>query len=416
MKSDTDRRRASSGVARRLLAGIAILAAACTAASARGPAPTPLGPDSKALADATRDLCGKDVAMLGEATHGDGRTLAFKSALVRRLIEKCGFDAVFFESSHYDFLALERKRRRGGTTSRAQLASAIGRLWNGDEEMRPLIDFLAASAGVGRVRLGGLDDQLGSAGAFYSLDEMPAELSALLPAPKGNSCRVTLKRRIYHDYGEGSPYDEAERAAIMLCLEGIAAAVGPAGKGGDRASRAELAQMASAFRRFVERDFSSDPARARERDRSMYLNFRWLSGRLPPRSKVIVWSATSHIARDATASGGYPQGGNFGAHVDRDYGERAFALGFSARSGVYRPGLRSAARPLVVPPSGSLEARTRMPAGDGAVYLGPLVLARLGSIAAAPFAHEYRIAHWSRILDGLVLFPEERAPRPLSTP
>ena len=414
VKSFPDRRRAAPGLAGLLIAGAAALAAAFTAAPARKPPAEASAPDLEALAEATRDLCGKDVVMLGEATHGDGRTLAFKAALIPRLVERCGFDAVFFEASHYDFLAIDRMRRRGQAPTRAQLASAIGGLWNGDEEMRPLIDYMFEAAAAGRLRLGGIDDNLGSAGAFYSLDEMPAELSARLAGPRGPACRTTLKRRIYYDYGKGAPYQATERAAILACLDEIGATLRGSGAGADRATPRELAQMLGSFRRFVERDFTPDSAQIRERDRSMYVNFRWLAGRLPPRSKIIVWGATSHMARDARASGRYPEGGNFGALVDRDYGARAFALGFSARGGAYRIAPRSGTRALAAAPVGSLEARAPRAAG-GAVYLGPKALARYGELPAAPFAHEYRTAAWHRILDGLVLFPEERSPRPLAS-
>ncbi len=41
-----------------------------------------------------RDLCGKNVAMLGESPlHGFGKTLEFKVELVRRLVDECHFNA-----------------------------------------------------------------------------------------------------------------------------------------------------------------------------------------------------------------------------------------------------------------------------------------------------------------------------------
>ena len=55
--------------------------------------------DGKALTEVTQNLCHSQVAMLGEsAMHGDGHTLAFKVALVERLVNVCGFDSIFFEA------------------------------------------------------------------------------------------------------------------------------------------------------------------------------------------------------------------------------------------------------------------------------------------------------------------------------
>ena len=68
--------------------------------------------DNDALTAATQELCHTQIAMLGEsASHEDGHTHAFKDALVERLIDQCGFDSVFFEASHYEFINLNRRLR-----------------------------------------------------------------------------------------------------------------------------------------------------------------------------------------------------------------------------------------------------------------------------------------------------------------
>ncbi|MFN5784092.1 MAG: hypothetical protein ACK442_13655 [Novosphingobium sp.] len=97
-------------IARAVLA-LAALAAAWTAPiHARLPAHPDDGP---ALAAATKALCSRRIALLGEANHGDARTEQFKIALIERLVERCGFTAVVFEASFYEFVALERARRAG---------------------------------------------------------------------------------------------------------------------------------------------------------------------------------------------------------------------------------------------------------------------------------------------------------------
>jgi erythromycin esterase-like protein len=46
-----------------------------------------------------RDVCDKEVVLLGEdATHGGGKTLEIKVELITRLIDRCDFSAVAFES------------------------------------------------------------------------------------------------------------------------------------------------------------------------------------------------------------------------------------------------------------------------------------------------------------------------------
>jgi erythromycin esterase-like protein len=101
--------------------------------------------DGIALTAVTRDVCHRQVVMLGEsATHGDGHTEAFKVALVERLVNECGFDSVFFEASHYEFINIARRLRTGQAVSVDQLSSAVGGPWKFDREFQPVLPFLLA--------------------------------------------------------------------------------------------------------------------------------------------------------------------------------------------------------------------------------------------------------------------------------
>lgn len=383
------------------LAAFSLLAAPAAAA----PAPAPFG---EALDSAVRDLCGRQIALLGEADHGDGRTVAFKAALVRRLVDRCGYKAIFFEASQYDFLAIGRKVRRREPVTADMVASAVGGLWKFDRELAPLFPYLAAQAASGRLVLGGIDDQVGSAGAFYSVDEMPAELSSRLAGARREQCRLILRRRIYWDYGD-SPYAEPERARILSCLAEVETALRSDPRLG-RVDRDELLEMAASFRRNVARDFLETARMVTERDRALYDHFRRLAARLPARSKIIVWGATNHMAKDASGTAEYAAAPNFGAFVHRAYGPRAFALGFSAASGTHYWSRAEPARRLDAAAPGSLEARAVAGHDREAVYLGPSRLRALGRVEASAFMHHPVLARWSEALDGLVVFREERAP------
>src|SRR5437868_12978208 len=61
-----------------------------------------------------REMCRKTVALIGESpVHGFGKTLEFKVELVRRLIDDCHYNALFFESGIYDFLNLQEQVKSG---------------------------------------------------------------------------------------------------------------------------------------------------------------------------------------------------------------------------------------------------------------------------------------------------------------
>ena len=378
------------------LAALALIAAPTTATAQ---------PRDPAMDAAVHDLCRRQIVMLGEASHGDGATFAFKAALIRRLVDECGFSAVLFESSHYDFVELMRRLRERQAATPAMLSSAIGGIWNRYAELTPLIQFLFARAQAGRLTLGGLDDQIGSAGAFFSLDEMPIRLTALLPAASRDRCRALIHRRIYSGQPTAPPARAEMHAGLLSCSAQMMVAAA------NRDDAHLVQNMAQAF----DRDLVSEEVRNRRRDESMYRNLRWYAARLGPRAKFIIWAQNAHVAYDAGTSAAFPAGGSLGAHVHRDYGRRAFALGFSAYGGAWRSVFSRADEPITPAPRGTLEALAMAGTGQDIVYRNSAWLTRIGRVPGRPFFYHEAPAAWARVFDGLVVFRAERAPtRPAS--
>ncbi|WP_454759081.1 erythromycin esterase family protein [Caulobacter segnis] len=373
------------------------LASPCAKAQ---PSPVASAASEKALAGAVRDLCGKKVALLGEGpTHGDGNTEQFKAALVDRLIRQCGFTVIFFEASHYEFLNLERVRKSGERLGEDQIAAAVGGLWRFDVEFQPLLPVLADGFNAGTLHLGGLDDQLGGVGQDFANRQLGENLTAGMAPDRRSACREAIHHRIYQDYPRETPYSANDKAALLLCLA----------QAGQTTRDPEQKQMLHSLSRWIGRDLLGDAEMYRERDRSMFENFRWLSARLPRSAKIIVWGATMHLAKDASATSYFPASGNLGSRVHAVYGKAAYALGFSALEGAYRVGRRNQQQ-LPAAPAGSLEAQViaGADADHDAVYVGPTRLAKFGRISAAAFRHEYQEIDWSRVLDGIVVFRRER--------
>ncbi|WP_395614266.1 erythromycin esterase family protein [Allosphingosinicella sp.] len=364
------------------------------------PSPAAAQQRDAAMDAAVRDLCHRRVAMLGEGSHGDGATFAFKAVLIRRLVAECGYDAVLFEASHYEFVELMRRMRAGEPTTPTMLSSSIGGIWNRYAELTPLIGFLFERARAGRLTLGGLDDQIGSAGAFFANDDMPIRLTALLPDESRQRCRALLHRRIFSGHPTEPPASTEMRAALLSCTEAMMAVA---------ASRDD-AQLALNLRRAADRDLDPDGLRNRRRDESMYQNLRWYSGRLGPRAKLIVWAQNAHVAYDASTSTAFPGGGSLGAHVRQDYGRRAFALGFSAYGGAWRSVFSRADEPIAPAPPGTLEALAMSRNAQASVYRGNAWLARIGRVPGRPFFYHEAPADWARVFDGMVIFRAERAP------
>jgi erythromycin esterase-like protein len=252
-----------------------------------------------------------------------------------------------------------------------------------------------------------LDDQLGSAGAFYSLDVMPAELAAALPPERREACRAALTQRLYYAYSDSSPHDPASIARLQSCLAEMRAAL--SASSGDRELRDERLEMIASAERDIARDFVPLKANIAGRDRSMYLNFRWLAGRLPRGARIVVWAANQHIARDAALDSDFTPGGNLGAYIRHDYGARAFALGFTSASGSFR-WTRKETKEIPAAAPGSLEAMLVGGTGE-AFYAGPSRLRSLGLRSGALFnPQKPASARWADIFEGVVVFRAERPP------
>lgn len=362
----------------------------------------------EALTAVIHDACHRQVVLLGEsATHGDGHTEAFKVALVERLVNECGFESVFFEASHYEFINIGRRLRTGQTVSAEQVSSAVGGLWKSDREFEPLVPFLLAKTQAGQISLGGIDDQLGGAGQDYANVEMVSELTGFLPEQQRQGCSLALHRRIYNDYTEAAPYSESDRSQISACLSNIEGAV-EADRTSERAGREERQEMISAIQRCIRRDFDPDAEQIVGRDKSMFQNFEWLRRQQPER-KIILWAATVHIAKQGDPSWADHTGQNFGLYVHQEYGARAFSLGFSALNGSYRQGRRDV-HELPAAPADSLEAQALRGSRSDAVYVGSAQLATMGTVPGAICRHSYETFRWINLVDGVVVFREEHPP------
>ena len=370
------------------------------------------------LADPTpvvSQLCGKPIALLGESpVHGFAKTLEFKVELVRQLVDRCHYNAVFFESGLYDFLNLEEQARSGHPVTDPGVAAAIGGLW-ANREVQPLIPFLREKVNNGTLTLGGIDDQLGR--GTWAQHEMPAALTASLPDDEKNRCLAVLQKYMLWQYPPGAPYGPKDKAGILSCLDTIHARLAPSDP--DAPARADdLAMIASLKRRF-HRDFEDSPPGidsdtfwTNQRDLSMFRNFRWLLAQLPAHSKVIVWTATVHAAKELSSVPGDANRVPLGLYIHREFGSRAFVLGFSADSGSYAF-TGQPVRQLSPAPPDSLEARSFAGRDAGAVYFSPAALREIGPISARPLGITFVRARWNQVLDGLIIFREEHAPQDL---
>jgi erythromycin esterase-like protein len=360
------------------------------------------------------DLCGKRVALLGEApAHGFGKTLEFKAEVVRRLVDECHFQAFFIESGAYDFLNIEKKLKAGAGVDEAMIAAGIGGLW-ANREVEALIPFLLKKAQAGALVIGGLDDQLSR--GTWAQREMPAELASYLQGDDKRQCLATLQRHTLWQYTSDAPYGPKDRALILACLDKIDTAIAMRPRRESPDYEYDSAMVAN-LKRILARDSLADSLTGdnlgiqtfNDRDKSMYQNFRWWMSQLQAHSKVIVWTANNHASKDLS---GVPTREKFiplGSYIRREFKDQSFALEISAASGSYAMA-RQPARLLTPSPADSIEGRAFANQSADVRYFNEKEIRKLGSVPARPVTTDFKTAKWDQVLDGLVVIREERPP------
>jgi erythromycin esterase-like protein len=348
-----------------------------------------------------RDVCRRDIVVLGEdANHGAARTVQVKIAITQRLVARCGFGAVLFESQMYDVLDYAQAAAEGRGDV-ALLADAIGPVWSRMPETRPLFDWLHGEVVAGRLRVGGIDPQVGGRTGRYAKVKLGTELASVLDEPRRTDCNREFDRHDRWQYDDASPFDADAQARLRACSDAVRAAL--AAHGIDPMS--DIAGMATAYGRYLEMALDGDGDR---RDLGMAELVDWHRARWPRGTRVVVWCAAVHAAKrlDNIAPAMVPMG----AHLAAAHGDRVAAIGFSAAGGTYGD-LSGAVHAL--PPAGpeALETVALADARGDLRYLDRRWLRRHGVMTARPIND--RLVHaaaWADVLDGVMVLREERAP------
>lgn len=273
-------------------------------------------------------VCDRGIVVLGEdSAHGSGVTIAAKAAIVERLATQCGFGAIAFESQVYDFLALESGLRAGRLTQPGQVYNAIGGLWSTTAEIEPQVAFLHRNAAAGRMRLLGIDPQLGGATQTWSRENHAARLASALPEAERPRCLHGIDQLARWRYTSEKPYDAAARNVLRSC----AASVERNARSSGSPAAAETAWMATNLAAFAG---MSDGDAIAVRERMMFRNVDWHMRRLPRGTKLVVWCATIHAIKGAHRKTSVAR---LGTLLHRKYGRRVASIGFSAISGSTQP-------------------------------------------------------------------------------
>ncbi|MCL1049936.1 erythromycin esterase family protein [Shewanella abyssi] len=340
------------------------------------------------------DVCNKKVVLLGEdANHGSGKTIETKTLLIKRLIEECGFSAVFFESPVYDFLHFEHAVSIN-TATEMQLAQSIGGLWSRTKSIAPLIPYLYNKSVKGQVKLAGIDSQTGANQPFLQ-NELPKRFSGYLQGDRQQACESELYRYLNWQYDDTHLYNDETLRRIAECAT---------------EAKTKVDQMVTATSVTVEDKFMLDnftkylafPAGDyfNLRDQAMAENIAWHLSKLPADTKVIVWCATIHAARTLAPSSRI----SMGSYVHQSIKGEVASIGFSALTGSYG---RSQSQSKTIE-AAELETLAFVDSAKDIAYFDKESLDRLGQISAHPISYNKPATkNWSLVLDGLVVLRQE---------
>lgn len=295
--------------------------------------------DFSDLTPLKKKIKGAKIVVLGEATHSEGTTTRAKLRMVKFLHEKMGFDVLVWESGMFSSYALNEKLRDADfplAEARKEIST-----WGAEEGAQPLFAYARNSwktktplvmAGIDRSRTP-------SSPAVFL--EYFRKFFERAPAFRLND----EERKIFESFANRAfsvqkpknqlPPD-AQRRAERAFYEDFLARL--------KSARAELGKQFSGFELDFAERFVEDALQAEEfnyqaafdfqkanafRDKMMAENFLWLTKKLYPNKKIILWGATSHFLRNSPQIKNVKEGWT---HPDWYMGNRIYP---AVKDGIY---------------------------------------------------------------------------------
>lgn len=354
---------------------------------------TPAAESRPPVDRAVAAACTKDMVLLGELpSHGESKAFQAKAEITKRLIGTCGFSAIVFEAPLYEF-ELASPSFSGRGPSAVDLDDGIGLLWT-THELADWRAWLAASWSSQRLLIGGMDDQP-SATSRLTTRYLPDLVAAAVPDNERERCREVVRRHLEWSYTDETPFDSTEKSALAACARSASRHVLGITAGSPQAA------MLRAFGRYAIRQVVEDATPTR--DDSMYDALTWHVQAWPRGTRVIVWTATVHAAREGRGLPCSPLGKRLAA----TYGSQLVSIGFTAMGGTTS---MAGAKPsaLADAPAGSLE-RLALGGTRESEFVDHRALTKFDGKSSRLFGH-FVSAAWSRNFDGVIVFRTELAP------
>lgn len=327
-----------------------------------------LAPLASAIGDAR-------IVVLGESTHAEGTTSRAKARVVRFLHARMGFDVLAWESGLAQAHAMNAKLRDPSVPLDDAKSYLMSGGWAHEEGIDPLFAYARRSWATERpLAMAGFDSGRPHRAAPYVgaiLSDLFERAPFLAFDERERALATSLLQRGFGFLSSetADPQVRAEERAVLETLlrdlerERDRVRV----RLSDRELELVRALVAHALRSEEVKELRGLEWNA-ARDRSMADALLWLSERLYPGRKIVVWAATAHFARNTTRIENrqdetlYATPFEAGNHLGPVLGDDLYTLAFTSYGGSLGDvfpegyGAPSSVRPATPAPPGSFEA------------------------------------------------------------
>lgn len=274
----------------------------------------PMNEDYSDLLPLIEKIGSAKVVVLGEISHSDGATLAFKSRMVKFLHQKMGFDVLAWEAGELNCWNLNNALRSSLPLTLAKQRLMYGG-WDNEEQVQPVFEYARASWNTERpLEMMGFDNNrppYGISGFKTLLNELYKKSPGLKPS---GETIIAIDSLITIQYGylylpmnldSALPPQFREKA-----LKGLSNIADKLSKPGVQL-RSVMSEKQLSFYQFVinmalttwlqtEAVYTKGNLEwNRNRDSAMGLSFKWQMENLYPGRKIIIWAATGHLTRNS---------------------------------------------------------------------------------------------------------------------
>ena len=369
------------------------------------------------------------IVMLGEQSHGDGTTYLAKSRLVKFLHQEMDFDVLAFESNMY----LSRRVNTllaAGETPYDAMTAGIPWTFSKSEQIQDLVSYIGQEFNSSNpLVIAGFDIPLRNNSNSWDKTVFLNGITTFLTSVGLDSSRYDdwanfreiIEVTMDSGYANVDPPDSASQLKFTNTIELIQDDLASIVSDPNPRETSFWMQIFENVRVNSERvwnvnydDWNSTPREILDlRDVRMGENIVWLAKEYFPNRKMIVWAATSHIARDMQAvdifaTPEYEGMVQMGDVVWDSLGTQMYAMGFTAYEGTYGAPLlpNFSTRVLQLPVPSAIEDLMNRAGFENAIINFrdlPQSGAWLeGALICRPFGHGNMIGSWTQVMDGII--------------